>query len=139
MTEKRWQKLDSVADRYEHLTVVTGDPDAEIGIMAWGACKGAVLEAVRQLQGQGVKVRAVVPRLLWPFPLQHVEPALEGLKTIHVVELSYSAQFHTFLKSQLRAELGGRLVRHSRAGGSPLGANEVVAWVQGADRRAAAD
>ena len=139
MTEKRWQKLDSVADRYEHLTVVTGDPDAEIGIMAWGACKGAVLEAVRQLQGQGVKVRAVVPRLLWPFPLQHVEPALEGLKTIHVVELSYSAQFHTFLKSQLRAELGGRLVRHSRAGGSPLGANEVVAWVQGADRRAVAD
>jgi 2-oxoglutarate ferredoxin oxidoreductase subunit alpha len=107
--------------------------------MAWGGCKGAVLEAVQQLRAQGVKVRAVVPRLLWPFPLQHVEPALEGLKTIHVVELSYSAQFHTFLRSQLRADLAGRLVRHARAGGAPMGANEVVAWVQGAGARAAAD
>jgi len=139
MTEKRWKKLDAVAERYRHLTLVAGDPDAEIGIMAWGGCKGAVLEAVQQLRAQGVKVRAVVPRLLWPFPLQHVEPALEGLKTIHVVELSYSAQFHTFLRSQLRADLAGRLVRHARAGGAPMGANEVVAWVQGAGARAAAD
>jgi 2-oxoglutarate ferredoxin oxidoreductase subunit alpha len=139
MTEKRWKKLDAVAEGYRHLTVIAGDPDAEIGIMAWGSCKGAVLEAVQQLQAQGVKVRAVVPRLLWPFPLQHVEPALEGLTTIHVVELSYSAQFHTFLRSQLRADLAGRLVRHSRAGGAPLGANEVVAWVRGAGALAAAD
>jgi 2-oxoglutarate/2-oxoacid ferredoxin oxidoreductase subunit alpha len=139
MTEKRWKKLDTVAAHYPHLTVVAGDPDADVGIMAWGACKGAVLEAVQQLQAQGRKVRAVVPRLLWPFPLAYVEPALEGLTAIHVVELSYSAQFHTFLKSQLRAELAGRLVRHARAGGSPLGANEVVAWVQEAGVRAAAD
>jgi hypothetical protein len=64
---------------------------------------------------------------------------LQGLTTIHVVELSYSAQFHTFLRSQLRADLAGRLVRHSRAGGAPLGANEVVAWVRGAGALAAAD
>jgi 2-oxoglutarate ferredoxin oxidoreductase subunit alpha len=139
MTEKRWRKLDSVPDRYAHLTVVFGDPDAEIGIVAWGACKGAVLEAVEQLRAQGVKVRAVVPRLLWPFPVAQFERALEGLKAIHVVELSYAGQFHTLLRSQLRADLAGRLVRHARAGGSPMGANEVVAWVQGAGARAAAD
>jgi pyruvate/2-oxoacid:ferredoxin oxidoreductase alpha subunit len=139
MTEKRWTKLDSVAERYRHLTVVAGARDAEVGIMAWGTCKGAVLEAVARLEASGVKARAVVPRLLWPFPVADVEAALEGLRTIHVVELSYSAQFHTFLKSQLSAEVAGRLVRHARAGGAPLGVDEVLAWVGADGRRVAAD
>ena len=139
MTEKRWTKLDTVAEHYRHLTVVAGSAGAEVGIMAWGACKGAVLEAVARLEASGVKARAVVPRLLWPFPLADVEAALEGVRTIHVVELSYSAQFHTFLKSQLSAEVSGRLVRHARAGGAPLGVDEVLAWVRADGRRAAAD
>ncbi len=139
MTAKRWKKLDTVAEHYAHLTVVAGAPDAEIGIMAWGACKGAVLEAVQRLAAVDVKARAVVPRLLWPFPVQAVEAALEGLRTIHVVELSYSAQFHTFLKSQLRADLAGRLVRHARAGGSPLGAAEVLTWVGAPQARGPVD
>jgi 2-oxoglutarate ferredoxin oxidoreductase subunit alpha len=139
MSEKRWKKLDTVAERYSHLTVVAGDPDAELGIMAWGACKGAVLEAVQVLCAGGVKAKAVVPRLLWPLPLATIEPELEGLKTIHVMELSYSGQFFMFLKSQLRADLAGRLVRHSRAGGAPLGVAEILEWVTAPLRRVAAD
>ncbi|MEK7667523.1 MAG: 2-oxoacid:acceptor oxidoreductase subunit alpha [Gemmatimonadota bacterium] len=130
MTEKRWKKLDTVTARYGHLTVVAGDPDAELGIMAWGASKGAVLEAVEVLCAGGVKAKAVVPRLLWPLPLETIEPELERLTAIHVVELSYSGQLFTYLKSQLRADLAGRLVRHARAGGAPLGVSEVLAWVK---------
>ena len=139
MTEKRWRKLDTVAERYPHLTVVAGAADADVGIMAWGACKGAVQESVERLCAAGVKARAVVPRLLWPFPTEAVEAALEGLRVIHVIELSYSGQFYALLKSQLRAECAGRLVRHSRAGGAPLGVNEVLAWVKAHGQRAAAD
>lgn len=139
MTEKRWKKLDTVAEHYPHLTVVAGVPDAEIGILAWGSCKGAALEAVAALQAAGVKARAVVPRLLWPFPVAEVEAALAGLRAIHVVELSYSAQFYTFLKSQLSAAVAARLVRHARAGGAPLGVDEVLAWLGADGRRVAAD
>jgi 2-oxoglutarate ferredoxin oxidoreductase subunit alpha len=139
MSEKRWKKLDTVAERYGRLTVVAGDPDADLGIMAWGACKGAVLEAVQVLCAGGVKAKAVVPRLLWPLPLATIEPELEGLKTIHVMEISYSGQFFMFLKSQLRSDLGGRLVRHSRAGGAPLGVAEILEWVNAPLRRVAAD
>jgi 2-oxoglutarate ferredoxin oxidoreductase subunit alpha len=139
MTEKRWTKLDTVAERYRHLMVVSGSAGAEVGIMAWGACKGAVLEAIDALAERGVKARAVIPRLLAPFPTAMVEPELERLRTIHVVELSYSAQFYTYLRSQLRADLAGKLVSHARAGGMPLGVNEVVAWVLGPAQRLAAD
>ena len=139
MSEKRWKKLDSVAERYRHLTIVAGEPDADVGILAWGSSKGAVLEALGALRERGVKARAVIPRLLHPFPTALIEPHLEQLRTVHVVELSYSAQFYMYLKSQLRADLGGRLVSHARAGGAPLGVNEVLAWVLGPGQRQAAD
>jgi len=139
MSEKRWKKLDGVAERYPHLTVVAGEPDADVGILAWGSCKGAVLEALDALRERGVKARAVVPRLLHPFPAALIEPQLEQLRTLHVIELSYSAQFYMYLKSQLRADLVGRLVSHARSGGAPLGVNEVLAWVLGPGQRQAAD
>ena len=78
-----------------------------------------------ELRAAGMRVRAVIPRLLMPFPTAHVEQALEGLATVHVFELSFSGQFYTYLRSQLRPELAARLVRHSRAGGSPLGVGEI--------------
>jgi len=137
MTEKRWGKLSSVPERYDHLTIVAGDADAEVGVVAWGQCKGVAIEAVEQLRASGLKAKAIVLRLLSPFPAARVERELERLKTVHVVEVSGSAQFYTYLRSQLRADLVAKLVRHGRAGAAPLSVHEVLAWVRGTDRAAA--
>ena len=49
MSEKRARKLEAAPQDYAHLTLTAGDPKADIGLLAWGAAKGAVLEAVEQL------------------------------------------------------------------------------------------
>ena len=139
MSEKRARKLAAVPRDYAHLTLVAGDPEADVALLAWGAAKGAALEAVEQLAAAGVKVRAVIPRLLMPFPLERIERELEGTKTIHVVELSFSGQFYTYLRSQLRPELAARLVRHSRAGAAPLGVIEICRWLDPSVHAVAAD
>ena len=139
MSEKRARKLAAVPRDYAHLTLVAGDPEADVALLAWGAAKGAALEAVEQLAAAGVKVRAVIPRLLMPFPLERIERELEGTKTIHVVELSFSGQFYTYLRSQLRPELAARLVRHSRAGAAPLGVIEICRWLDPSAHAVAAD
>jgi len=139
MSEKRARKLRAVPERYARLLLTAGDPKAEIGLLAWGAAKGAVFEAVEQLAGDGVKVRAVVPRLLLPFPVEQVERELEGKKVLHVVELTYSGQFYTYLRSVLRPELAARLVSHARAGGAPLGVHEICGWIEPAAHAVAAD
>jgi len=138
MSEKRFYKLASVPERYAHLLIVAGDPHADVGILAWGASKGAALEAVEELGASGIRARAVIPRLLMPFPLAQIERALEGLQVLHVFELSYSGQFCTYLKSQLRPELAARLVSHARAGAAPLGVQEITKLVA-PPRQAAAD
>jgi len=139
MSDKRFRKLADVPERYAHLTLVAGDPHADIGLLAWGASKGAVLEAVEVLGASGVRARAVIPRLLMPFPVAQVERALEGLRVLHVFELSHSGQFYTYLKGQLRPELGARLVSHARAGGAPLGVQEITKLVAASRQAAAAD
>jgi len=139
MSDKRFRKLADVPECYAHLTLVAGDPHADIGLLAWGASKGAVLEAVEVLGASGVRARAVIPRLLMPFPVAQVERALEGLRVLHVFELSHSGQFYTYLKGQLRPELGARLVSHARAGGAPLGVQEITKLVAASRQAAAAD
>ena len=139
MSEKRARKLERVPAQYARLMLTAGDPQAETAVMAWGAAKGAAFEAVEQLRAGGLKVRAVVPRLLSPFPVEQVERELEGRKVIHVVELSFSGQFYTYLRSQLRPELAARLVRHSRAGAAPLGVNEICRWLDPSVQAVAAD
>ncbi len=139
MSEKRARKLVGLAAQYAHMTLVAGDPHADVGVLAWGASTGAVLEAIGALGAKGMRVRAVIPRLLMPFPVAQVEAALEGLKVLHVIELSHSGQFYTYLRSQLRPELAARLVRHARAGGSPLAVSEVTSYVAPAAQAAAAD
>ena len=139
MSEKRARKLEAVPREYAHLTLVAGDPKADIAVLAWGAAKGAVLEAMDQLAAAGVRVRAVIPRLLMPFPIEQIERELEGKKVLHVVELSFSGQFYTYLRSMLRPELAARLVRHSRAGASPLGVAEVRGFIEPSAQPIAAD
>jgi len=139
MSEKRARKLEPVIARYRHLMLTAGDPKADVALMAWGAAKGACFEAVEQLAAAGTRVRAVVPRLLSPFPVEQVERELEGKAAIHVVEVSYSGQFYTYLRSVLRPELAARLVRHSRAGAAPLAVNEICRWIGPAAQSIAAD
>jgi len=139
MSEKRARKLQPVPDQYAHLTLVAGDPKADVAVVAWGAAKGAVLEAVERLKADGLRVRAVIPRLLSPFPVERIERELEGKKAIHVVEVSFSGQFHTYLRSVLRPELAARLVRHSRAGAAPLGVGEVCGFLRPQAQPMAAD
>jgi 2-oxoglutarate ferredoxin oxidoreductase subunit alpha len=139
MSEKRFHKLAGVPDQYAHLLITAGDPHADVGIVAWGASKGAVLEAVEVLGASGIRARAVIPRLLMPFPTAQVERALEGLKTLHVFELSFGQQFYTYLRSQLRPELSARLVGHGRAGAAPLSVQEITKLVAPSLQAAAAD
>jgi len=139
MSEKRSRKLEAVPQEYAHLTLTAGDPKADVAVLAWGAAKGATLEAVERLGAGGVKVRAVIPRLLMPFPLERIERELAGKKVIHVVELSFSGQFYTYLRSVLKPELAARLVRHSRAGAAPLGVGEICGYLQPSAQPIAAD
>lgn len=98
MVEKRMRKLETARPHLPE-TVVHGDPDASLAILSFGYPTGAILEAMERLEADGVGVKYVQLRTLWPFPAEEVNELLEGAETVFVVEHNQMGQLAYLLPS----------------------------------------
>ncbi|MBN2694404.1 2-oxoacid:acceptor oxidoreductase subunit alpha [bacterium] len=122
MSEKRDLKLQHIAKEFDF--VVQKDCDgAKIGVITWGSSKGAVLEAVAKLKKEGKKVSFMAPQLISPLPIHKIQPFMDKLDRLIILEMSFGKQFYTHLKSQLK--LPEDVVVYNRAGGKPFSVTEV--------------
>ncbi len=128
MSEKRARKLHLIAEESGFVRTY-GDPEAELAILAWGSSKGAVREAVEAAAEQGLKVKAVVPQLIYPLPEKVLDEALQGVKRAVVIELSYGAQFYRFLRAYYDG-LPAETYSYARGGANPLLVSEVLEQIQ---------
>lgn len=124
MNAKRYRKLDAIAKRYR-LFRRFGVDDPELGILCWGSSAGTVREAVTRMNADGARVAAFVPRILAPLPAADLQAFIDSCERILVVELSHSAQFHRYLRSQVDLPRGKTDVL-ARSGGKSLTVAEVI-------------
>ena len=126
--EKRDRKLEVAAaeiGRAEKVAVYGAD-DAAITVVSWGSTKGAVLEAIDALAGQGIAARLVQVRLLWPFPGPELRELLAGAGArgpMVAVELNRSGQFALLLGQQTGLRPDHRIVKYN---GRPFTAAELL-------------
>jgi 2-oxoglutarate/2-oxoacid ferredoxin oxidoreductase subunit alpha len=127
MIRKRYRKLDAIARRYP-LFRRFGAETPETGILCWGSSAGTVREAVDALSANGASVAAFAPRILAPLPSVELQAFIDSCSRIVVVELSHSAQFHHYLRSQVDLPRGRTQVL-ARSGGKTLSVAEVMETV----------
>jgi len=127
MNAKRFRKLEAVRHRRKFVRRY-GSPDAEVGVIGWGSSKGVIKEAVLTAEAEGVNVSGIVPQLLYPLPLEELQAALEPLRKLIVVEMSYSGQFLKHLRAHL--ELPDEVVSLNRSGGKPFAVNEILERIE---------
>ncbi|HET7712049.1 MAG TPA: 2-oxoacid:acceptor oxidoreductase subunit alpha [Thermoanaerobaculia bacterium] len=128
MNAKRYRKCDAVASRYR-LFRTFGADRPELGILCWGSSSGAVREAVEQLNAEGARVGAFVPRIIAPLPTAELQRFIDSCEQILVVELSYGAQFHRYLRSEVDLSRQSTYLL-ARSGGKSLAVSEVIAAAQ---------
>jgi 2-oxoglutarate ferredoxin oxidoreductase subunit alpha len=133
MNEKRFRKLDVIAKKYSKLFTRFGPQKADIGILCWGSSTGPVREAVAQLNAEGIRVAAFVPRLLMPLPLADLEQFIAACDELVVMELSFSKQFYNYLRTQVDLPKNRTHV-YARSGGSSLRVCEVIDQVKSRTR-----
>ena len=125
--EKRDRKLELAAEEIgpaEKLAVY-GAAGAAVTVVGWGSTKGAVLEAIEALAREGIGVRLVQVRLLWPFPGAELEELLCGDRAagpVVTVELNYSGQFARLLAEQTGVRPAHRILKYN---GRPFTAAEL--------------
>jgi 2-oxoglutarate/2-oxoacid ferredoxin oxidoreductase subunit alpha len=127
MNEKRYRKLGFIAEEVCFMRHY-GPQDAPVGVLAWGSSKGAVREAVENLNEEGFPVKAVIPQVLFPLNAEKLKSLLGPLRKLLVVELSYSRQFLNLLKTQM--DLPEGTVHYGRSGARPLGIHEIMDQVR---------
>jgi len=123
MNEKRLRKLVPLKRRRD-LFLVQGDPDAPVALIAWGSVAGVAMEALELAHEQGLKVKLLVPKLLYPVAEAVYQDFLASVKRGLVVEQSHQGQLYRTLR--MFVDLPGGMESLAKSGSNPILASEIV-------------
>ncbi len=126
MNEKRFRKFLPLQQRRD-LIRIYGDPNAPIGLVAWGSIGGVCLEAQQLAVARGVQVKLLVPLLVYPFVEGAWRDFFQSIRAGLVVEQSHQGQLYRLMRSYLDVPAGLRPL--CRSGGSPFQPKEVLARI----------
>jgi 2-oxoglutarate/2-oxoacid ferredoxin oxidoreductase subunit alpha len=127
MTEKRFRKFDPLRERQD-LFRIEGDADAPLALISWGSTAGVCREALALARAERLRVKLLVPYLLYPIAEGVYRRFFESVKAGLVVEQSQQGQLYRILRSQLDLPKGLR--PFCRTGANPFRPSEVVAHLR---------
>ncbi len=123
MNEKRLKKFRPLTLRRD-LFVQSGAPDAPVGLISWGSVAGVALEAVQIAQLQGLKVKLLVPKLLYPVVEDVYTEFFASIKRGLVVEQNHQSQLYRLIRMFVDVPRG--LETLAKSGSNPITPAEVV-------------
>ncbi len=133
MMAKRSKKLQGVL-KLPWIVRTYGVEHPEVAVMGWGSEEGVIREAVEQATNLGLKVGALHPKILWPFPAEIINEYLaNGVRRIVVPELNYSGQFAALLKQHLK-RTNIEVISMAKGGGIPWKPGEVLTQIKEASK-----
>jgi 2-oxoglutarate ferredoxin oxidoreductase subunit alpha len=122
MMDKRMDKLELALKEIPDGDKAVAYGSGDIAIVSWGSTKGAILDAMERLAGEGTRIRFVQVRLMSPFPSELVKSMLKGAKTIIDIEMNHSGQLGSLLRQQTGIEADYKVVKYN---GRPMSLDEV--------------
>ncbi len=127
MNDKRYRKLETIATRYP-LFQRFGSATPRLGVICWGSTTGPVREAIERF-GQQEQIAVFAPQMLAPLPSRDLQSFIDECDAIVVIEMSHSAQFHQYLRSQVDLPRQSTSV-YCRSGGKAFTATEITEELQ---------
>jgi 2-oxoglutarate ferredoxin oxidoreductase subunit alpha len=123
MNEKRLRKLEPLKERRD-LFRTEGDPAAPLALVSWGSTAGVALEALRLGEAEGLRVKLLVPSLLYPVAEGVYRDFFTSVQAGLVVEQSHQGQLYRVLRMYSEVPRGVR--SFARSGANPISPAEVV-------------
>jgi 2-oxoglutarate ferredoxin oxidoreductase subunit alpha len=129
MMDKRMAKLETAAREIPPREKFNffGDPNAPVTIVSWGSTKGAILDAMKMLQEEGIVANFLQARLIHPLPADEFADILRRAKTTIGVEMNYLAQFAGVVREHTGIALQHLIVKYN---GRPISRDEIVESVK---------
>ena len=125
MSHKRFSKL-AMAPEYYPAIEVDGSDDSTLGIITWGSSIGVVREALTRLRAEGISIKGLYPRLLWPMPVEQYRAFAQSCGSIIVAEVNYQGQLAHFI----RANTGIEPISYTICGGQPFTVDGIITFIR---------
>lgn len=123
MNEKRFHKFSPLKNRHD-LFVVEGDPDAPIGLVSWGSVAGVAREALRMAQAEGLQVKLLIPKLVYPVAEPIYQDFFASVRRGLFVEQSYQAQLYRLVR--MHVDFPAAVKPLAKSGSNPILPSEVL-------------
>jgi 2-oxoglutarate ferredoxin oxidoreductase subunit alpha len=123
MNEKRLRKLEPLKERRD-LFRIEGDPEAPLALVSWGSTAGVALEALRLAEAEGLRVKLLVPSLLFPVAEGVYRDFFDSVQAGLVVEQSHQGQLYRVLRMYTEVPPGVR--SFARSGANPISPADLM-------------
>lgn len=123
MNDKRIKKLDPLKRRRD-LFLIEGDLDAPLALLSWGSMAGVVRDALQSARAEGMRVKLLVPKLLYPVAEEVYRDFFRSVKGGLVVEQSHLGQLYRLIRMFVDVPKG--LESLAKSGSNPIAPAEVV-------------
>ena len=127
MNSKRFDKF-APLKRREDLFDIYGDRDAPLALVAWGSTAGVAREALAQAVEQGLQVKLMIPKLLFPVSEIAFGRFFAGVHAGLIVEQSHQGQLFRLLRMFMDVPSG--VFSYARSGANPFQPSQIVGKLQ---------
>ena len=133
MMQKRMHKIELAAESIPDSKKINffGPEKADVTLVGWGSTKGAILDGMQDLEGDGIRCNFLQVRYMSPFPTQLVSKYLSNAKRRVLVENNYSGQLGTLIREHTGVAMDYKVVKYN---GRPFSQNEVYEGVKEATK-----
>lgn len=123
MNDKRLRKFLPLKRRRD-LFIIEGSPDAPLALISWGSTAGMAIEACQIAVKSGIKVKLLVPKLLYPVSEEVYQDFFLSIKRGLVVEQNHQAQLYRLLRMYVDVPRGIETL--AKSGSNPITPMEIV-------------
>jgi 2-oxoglutarate/2-oxoacid ferredoxin oxidoreductase subunit alpha len=123
MNEKRFRKFNPLKNRRD-LFLIEGEPDAPIGVVSWGSVAGVAMEALRLAKAEGLHVKLLVPKLLYPVAEPVFQDFFASVKRGLFVEQSFQGQLYRLVR--MYVDVPALVKSLAKSGSNPIQPTDVL-------------
>jgi 2-oxoglutarate/2-oxoacid ferredoxin oxidoreductase subunit alpha len=110
------------------LFMIEGDPDATIGLISWGSVAGIALEALRRARAEGIEIKLLIPKLLYPVAEDIYREFFATLQQCYVIEQSHQGQLHRLIRMWVDVPAAFNVL--AKSGANPISPEDILAQIR---------
>jgi 2-oxoglutarate ferredoxin oxidoreductase subunit alpha len=133
MMQKRMHKIQLAAESIADSKKIKffGPEKADVTLVGWGSTKGAILDGMQDLEGDGIRCNFLQVRYMSPFPDKLVTKYLSNAKRRVLVENNYSGQLGALIREHTGIAMDYKVLKYN---GRPFSQNEIYEGIKEAVR-----